>query len=341
MRIIGGNFKGRTLCAFKGDTVRPTSDNARESLFNILGDVSGAEFLDLFSGTGAVGIEALSRGANVTFNDADADSVKLTRLNLEKLGIKAPVFRSDAAAFIRSCDKKFDFIFCDPPYQSAVAEEILYSVSKLMTDDAVLIFEDEKPQTGVFSGLVLKDVRRYGRAVFSFFGKQKAGYAVYAGTFDPITKGHESSIKQAIGAFGRVFVTVGKNPDKTPFFSEEERFLMLSAAMKESGATVIRFSDFKDECAYSEYLLKQGVRYYVRGIRNEEDFSYEKKAKRKNGNAYPSIDTVYIFCEDEFKDVSSTKVKNLIKKGKDAAAFIPDGAKEVFNDVMRKKAGKI
>ena len=76
MRIIGGNLKGRTLYGFKGENIRPTSDNARESLFNILGDVSGLGFLDLFSGTGAVGIEALSRGAKVTFNDCSHESVE-------------------------------------------------------------------------------------------------------------------------------------------------------------------------------------------------------------------------------------------------------------------------
>ena len=88
MRIVGGALKGRTLYGFKGEEIRPTSDNARESLFNILGDITGADFLDLFSGTGAVGIEAVSRGAKVVFNDASVDSVALTRANLKKVGIK-------------------------------------------------------------------------------------------------------------------------------------------------------------------------------------------------------------------------------------------------------------
>ena len=340
MRIIGGEFKGRTLYGFKGEDIRPTSDNARESLFNILGDIKGADFLDLFSGTGAVGIEALSRGAKVVFNDHSRDSVALTKENLKKVGGTGEVYTSDALAFIRSTSKKFDIVFSDPPYNSENAREILGAVSEILKDGGIAVFENEKLFTGVADGLVLTDVRRYGRAILHFFVKKGAGAAVYAGSFDPITVGHERSILSATEAFGKVFAVVGENACKTSFFTEDERVEMLKAALKNINAEVLRFSDFKGEDDYAEYLEKSGARYYVRGIRDEEDFRYEKKAERKNAEVYPFITTAYIFCEEEFKGVSSTKVKKLIEKGKPATEFIPNGARALFSGFIAKKQPK-
>ena len=340
MRIVGGALKGRTLYGFKGESIRPTSDNARESLFNILGDVAGADFLDLFSGTGAVGIEAASRGAKVVFNDVRMESVALTRANLKKVGISAETYCSDALSFIKSARKKFDIIFLDPPYKSTIIPELLNAVSEILKDGGTVVFENENPFYGFAQNLVLKDVRRYGRAVLNFFGKKNAGAAVYAGTFDPVTIGHYDSVSEAVKAFGKVFVVVGENPKKTPFFTESERAEMLKAAFSGENVEVLKYSDFKNEKEYADYLNANGVKYYVRGIRDKDDFTYEKKAERRNAAVYPFITTAYIFCNDAERGVSSTKVKNLIKKGKDATEFIPSGAREIFKRFMREREPK-
>ena len=337
MRIIGGAFKGRTLYGFRGEDIRPTSDNARESLFNILGDLSGAEFLDLFSGTGAVGIEALSRGAAVTFNDFDRESVALTKANLERVGGSGSVYRSDALSFIKTCGRKFDYVFLDPPYKSDFIRELLDSVSSVLKAGGTVIFENERVFTGVAKGLVLTGVRRYGRAVISFFKLKQEGAAVYAGTFDPVTKGHEKSIRETVRAFGKVFAVIGDNPTKTPFFTEEERAELLSAALNNEPVDVVKYSDFKSEKEYAEFLKNSGVKYYVRGIRDEKDFAYEKKAEKHNFSVYPFITTVYLFCDEDARNISSTKVRSLIKKGVDATEFIPDGAKEKFAAFMEKR----
>lgn len=341
MRIVGGALKGRTLYGFRGEDIRPTSDNARESLFNILGDLSGMDFLDLFSGTGAVGIEAASRGANAVFNDLRADSVALTRANLKKVGIRGEVTCSDAVSFIKSARKKFDIVFLDPPYKSQVIPELLNTISGVLKDDGIVVFENEHPFYGLAQGLVLTDVRRYGRAVLNFFKKQKSGAAVYAGTFDPVTKGHYDSVSLAIKAFKKVFIVVGENAKKTPFFTEIERVKLLKAAFCGTDTQVIRFSDFKSEKEYADYLDANGVKYYVRGIRDKKDFEYEKKAEKRNLSVYPFITTAYIFCEDGDRAISSTKVKNLIKSGKNALEFIPDGAKDAFAQIMREREPKI
>ena len=115
MRIIAGKHKGRILSTFKGDAVRPTADRAKEALFNIFKDeICGASFLDLFCGSGNVGIEALSRGAVVTMCDNSKESVALTKKNLALIKEDCRVVFCDALDFLRSTKDRFDFIFIDP-----------------------------------------------------------------------------------------------------------------------------------------------------------------------------------------------------------------------------------
>jgi 16S rRNA (guanine966-N2)-methyltransferase len=129
MRIIAGTFRSRILKSLKGQALRPTSDRLRETLFNVLGGaVDGAQFIDVFAGTGAVGIEALSRGASeVVFVENHAPAAALIRRNLESLGIRsgATVIADDALrgleklAAKRRPDTPYDFVFVDPPYAQA------------------------------------------------------------------------------------------------------------------------------------------------------------------------------------------------------------------------------
>lgn len=175
MRIVGGIYKGRKLNEFKGGQVRPTSDMVRESLFNILQfKIQGKTFLDLYCGTGAVGIEALSRGASkVTFNDVSRESLSLTQSNLQKLGVTGGfnVTGKDANSFSLTTNEKFDFIFLDPPYQDGVSDQTLDSLADLLTDSGVIIYENEKVFDGAPSKLEVVDRRKYGRAHLTFLKK--------------------------------------------------------------------------------------------------------------------------------------------------------------------------
>jgi 16S rRNA (guanine966-N2)-methyltransferase len=122
MRVIAGTVGGRRLRAVPGDAVRPTSDRVREALFNRLdskGLLDGARVLDLFAGTGALGVEALSRGsAHVTFVDDDPRSIGVVRHNVEALGLhaRATIVRSEALAFLGRNPGDFDLALLDPPY---------------------------------------------------------------------------------------------------------------------------------------------------------------------------------------------------------------------------------
>src|ERR1700750_3123376 len=153
MRVVGGRLRGRTLAAPKGQAIRPTSDRLRESLFNILthayGDpVAGARVIDLFAGTGALGLEAMSRGAAFAlFTDDGAEARALLRQNVEALGL-APVTR----IFRRNATKlgpahpvePFTLVFLDPPYAKGLAERALASVREggWLTQEAMVVVEE-------------------------------------------------------------------------------------------------------------------------------------------------------------------------------------------------------
>jgi 16S rRNA (guanine966-N2)-methyltransferase len=129
MRIISGKYRGRRLAAVRGD-VRPTSDRLRETLFNVIGDrIEGATWIDVFAGSGAVGIEALSRGARfVLFNDTSRDAIRLIKKNLELCGVEEgfQIRERDAFSVLRGLKPGFaDVIFCDPPYDFGRYEKLL------------------------------------------------------------------------------------------------------------------------------------------------------------------------------------------------------------------------
>lgn len=178
MRIIGGKNKGKKLKSFDGQDIRPTSDRAKEALFNILGGrVLGCDFLDLCSGTGSIGIESYSRGANsVTFVDANAKSIKLTKDNALSVGLDGIFIQSTAENYLARADRQFDIIFYDPPYAFNKVESILQVVKdkNVLKDGGLFICERvaENAPTPV-SGFEIFDSRKYGIAVFDFYRKEE------------------------------------------------------------------------------------------------------------------------------------------------------------------------
>ena len=173
MRIIGGKYRGRVLSTFKGKEVRPTSDRAKESLFNILApEISGANVLDLFCGSGSIGLEAISRGADfVVFNDISEDSLAILRKNLALLRVDAKVYNLDYKALLDRLDVTFDIIYIDPPYKSGYGEDALKRVAqhKLLNTGGVVGLESDKPFEGEVENLVKYDERKYGIAYLTFF----------------------------------------------------------------------------------------------------------------------------------------------------------------------------
>lgn len=161
MHVVAGEFKGRKLYAPPGDSIRPTSDKVRGAIFNVLFDVEGLRALDLFAGTGALGIEALSRGAaDATFVDTDAHAV---RRNLESLSIEAAVHEVDALTWLGRARAQYDLVFLDPPYSSApsLGERLTEALPAVLSKDARIVTESDKHAPLELS-LLLEFERDYG-----------------------------------------------------------------------------------------------------------------------------------------------------------------------------------
>lgn len=144
MRVITGTARGRRLRTPENYDIRPTTDNVKESLFNIIQfDVEGRKVLDLFAGTGQLGIECISRGADsVVFVDESREAVNIVKDNLKTCGLSASVLQMDALSYLRGCGK-FDLIFVDPPYDSNLYEEVLKIINSvdILSDGGIIICE--------------------------------------------------------------------------------------------------------------------------------------------------------------------------------------------------------
>lgn len=144
MRVITGNARGRRLKTPDNYDIRPTTDNVKESVFNIIQfDIEGRQVLDLFAGTGQLGIECLSRGAaGAVFVDRDRDAVSIVKDNLKTCGMKATVLQEDSISFLNHCGK-FDVIFIDPPYDSDLYESALKIINlvDILSEGGIIICE--------------------------------------------------------------------------------------------------------------------------------------------------------------------------------------------------------
>ena len=148
MRVVAGEFKGRRLAAPRGGRTRPTADRVREAIFNLLGPPpDGLHVLDLYAGSGALGIEALSRGAaSAVFVERDAQAVAAIERNLEPLDVEASVAPADVARWLTRAEGRFDLVFCDPPYDvaSRLAGPLAERLPGLTADDARIVTESDK-----------------------------------------------------------------------------------------------------------------------------------------------------------------------------------------------------
>lgn len=177
MRIIGGRFKRRALQTPKGHDVRPTTDRVRESLFNLLEarrSLHETQVLDLFAGTGALGLEALSRGANrVVFVEADARTLRITRANAAALEVmdECSFIRLDVLAFLaKPPGPRYDLIVADPPYELEALPDLPARIQPHLAEDGWLVLEhDARHDFAEHEALIL--TRTYGRTVISIFDR--------------------------------------------------------------------------------------------------------------------------------------------------------------------------
>ena len=331
MRIVAGRYRGRKLTPPSDDSVRPTTDRIKETVFNILQwNVEGARVLDLFAGSGALGIECLSRGAaEVVFADKSPASVALIRQNLKGIEGSYRVLTADFTGVLRLGEDKFDLIFIDPPYKSGLGELAVDAAFDLgrVAEGGTVVYEhsSELPFKCAREDIKVR-TKVMGSVTVEFIRKKTTG--LVTGTFDPVTKGHMEVIEKALRLFDEVVVAVLVNPEKQCMFTPEERLALLNAAL--SGNTRVKTLYSEDYAV--DVARRVGADKLVRGVRGEGDEAYENAMAEYN-RAH-GFDTVFVTPE-RYADVSSTRARELISKGD--FRLLPENAIITAEEIIRRK----
>ncbi len=314
MRIVAGKYRGRRILSPKGEDVRPTTSRIKETLFNILQrDVPAAKVLDLFAGSGSLGIECLSRGAaHVTFVDKNRESVALIRENLKGMDGEYTVINTDFMSALNGAAYngiKYDIVFLDPPYASNMAELAIDFIIRngLLDEYGIIVFEHGSEKTYTLADKRYKQrTKKMGSVTAEFISRRRL--ALMAGSFDPITKGHEAVLDEALARFDEVVVACLVNPDKSYTFTSEQRLALVQAVCSlKKGATALYSEKYAVEVAE-----ECGASALIRGIRSENDREYEEDMAKFNREQ--GFDTVFITPEI-YGDISSTEVKIQLADG--------------------------
>ncbi|MBR1746715.1 MAG: 16S rRNA (guanine(966)-N(2))-methyltransferase RsmD [Clostridia bacterium] len=322
MRVIAGKYRGRRLLSPEGNDVRPTTDKIKEALYNVLqSEIEGAVVIDLFCGSGGLGIEALSRGAKkVYFCDVDHRSVSLTKTNLSFVpSSDYELIKGDYADCLRrlACrGVKADIILCDPPYKLKKGGEILTEIVRtgILTEGGTVTVERATDDGPVEEGeLFPTDTKRYSNTSIDIFKRYEK--VAVTGTFDPFTLGHKYLVEQGLERFDAVYVVLLKNPDKEETFSLEARKKIAELSLKEYKRRVK--VDFYDGLTV-DYCKKHGIRYIIRGVRDEKDEAYEREMADWN-KSHGDVETILVPAADP--TVSSTAVRRRLDGEESAPAL--------------------
>jgi pantetheine-phosphate adenylyltransferase len=351
LRITGGALSRRRIAvpaAADRGRLRPTSDKVRAAMMNALGPaLDGARVLDVFAGSGALGIEGLSRGARAaTFIEKDRKSAKVIEENLADLGIagRGRVLVDDAArALGRLEDACFDVIFADPPYRTSLAE-LLPELARLLAPGGVLVLERDRravdpPPPAVTA---IRD-RLYGDTRVLMYARAAAPAApaneqepspepserhethmptaaIYPGSFDPMTNGHVDIVQRGLRTFDRVILAVANNVQKNPLFSVEERVRLARECLGHlPGFEVDSFDGL-----VVEYARKTGVHVLLRGLRAVSDFEYEFQLASMNRKLNREVDTVFMMTSEESFYLSSRLIREVASFGGDIEGMVPE-----------------
>lgn len=319
MRVISGKYRGKRLNSPQNNDVRPTTDKVKECIFNVIQwDIEGGRFLDLFAGTGSMGIEALSRGAKeAVFADCSKESIRLVNSNLNGLKDNYKVFNRDYRDVLYNVDGKWNFVFVDPPYKCDYIEEICRIVKDrdLLSDDGYIIYEHDKDKKDFVlpDGFVIKKQKLFGIIQVDFIQKSRGKTAI-AGSYDPITKGHIDILDKALEDYDEVVILIAKNDEKTYLFSLDQRAEFARLATKD-------YLNVKVDICHGfvyEYCKNHGIDKVYRGYRDDKDLEYEKVMS--DFNSQHGIETILV---EGIRPVSSSIVREALKNGEDIKKYLP------------------
>lgn len=340
MRVITGFAKGRKLRTLSGEDVRPTTDRVKEALFSIIQfEIEGRRVLDLFAGSGQLGIEALSRGAaSAVFVDSSRDSIEVVRENLKttQLAQSAQVMQMDSLAFLAGQCGPFDIALLDPPYGAGLVQRALPMVARRMALGGVIICEapakeDLPEQAEDFAwcggipmgGFRLRSTAERGK------GHEDCGLP---GSFDPVTLGHLDIIRRSSKLFDKVIVVVMVNyHKKDSSFTAEERVELLHRCTGD--IENIEIDTYNGLLA--DYTREKGAVAIVKGLRAVSDFEYEFQQALTNKRLNPEVETIFITTSAENMFLSSSVVKQVCVFGGDISTFVPSEIREDIIDRLK------
>lgn len=343
--------------AGRGLALRPTADKVKGALFNILEsrfNLESAAVLDLFAGTGALGIEALSRGAAAaSFVEQSLTSVRVLRENVRLCGFEErarvlPMSVRRALAQLARERACFDGVLADPPYERGLLESTLSAVAEhgSVRPGGWVIVEHHTSETppAACGPLRLTQSRRYGKTGLALYVAEKSmsepqhnsamiRRAVYAGSFDPITNGHLDVIRRALAIFDEVIVAVASgtsDPRKEgALFSHDERVVMIREAL----ADAPRGKADSFAGLLVDYCDRVGARAIIRGLRAVSDFEYEFQMAMMNRHLKPHIETFFMAAGETHFYTASRLVKEVASLGGDVRGLVPDS---VHKRLMKK-----
>ena len=328
-----------------GRGTRPTADRAREGLFAtilaIRGPLDGARVLDLYAGSGAVGLEALSRGASeVLLVESDARAARVIRGNIETLRLPGARLLGDRVERVLARGPgdhpPRDVVFADPPF-AVTAADVQRMLAALrdrgwLAPGALVVVERATRSGPVTwpAGYTPERSRGYGAATFWYGlgagpaaasspgGGASVRRVVCPGSFDPVTNGHLDIVSRAAKLYDEVVVAVLRNPNKTPMFSADERLEMLREVTKElDNVSVVKF-----EGLIVDFCKANDISAIVKGLRAVSDFDYELQMAQMNYNQ-AGVETLFISTNPLYAFLSSSLVKDFAKYGGDVTSLVP------------------
>jgi pantetheine-phosphate adenylyltransferase/16S rRNA (guanine(966)-N(2))-methyltransferase RsmD len=345
MRVIAGSAGGIRLAPVPRG-VRPTSDRVRESLFNSLGQYfEGGKVLDLYAGTGALGIEALSRGSGyAVFVERDRRARAAIHENLRRTGFveSAEVLGGEVEAVLGRLvgrGDRFDLIFADPPYRiAAEVGGIWHRLRSLLAPGGKVAIESgEAPVEG--AGGKKGVTRRYGGTFITILDRSELTMivAVCPGSFDPVTTGHLDVIRRASKIFDHVIVAVGTNRRKQTRLPAVDRARLLEKVTADMEGVSVEVM----EGLLVDFARERGAQAIVKGLRAVSDFESEFEQAQLNRRMFPELETIFIMASAEHSFLSSSVVREIASLGGEVRGLVPEGVLETVKQIYSGQDGKI
>jgi pantetheine-phosphate adenylyltransferase len=336
LRIVAGIARGRRLRVPDGQRVRPTADRVREAMFSALGSRLRGGFddlavLDVFGGSGALGLEAYSRGARpVTIVEAHAGVRAILRENVDGIvGGTADagavhVVAATAQDFLaRPATSTFDLVFVDPPYDAGLCTPTLAALVAggwIARGALVCVEHRSGSPPEVPAGLVEVQSRRYGETTVTILAaEQSMREAIYPGSFDPITNGHIDIIRRGLAIFDRIVVATAVNVRKQPLFTDEDRLDMLRQTFADEPR--VEIDTFQGLLV--DYARQRRIPTVLRGLRAVSDFEYEFQMASMNRRLSHDVDYLFMMTSEDQYYVSSSLIREVAANGGSVEGLVP------------------